>query len=692
MTNEQRAKLNKWQDRLAAQETAYGDRIDEMQGREELYAGSDELTVLISTDTKTTAVHVRNIVAECIEAQVDANIPQPKVTAVRAEDEKLADVIECMLRNELDRMPFEVMNDMMARTVPIQGGGYWLLEWDNTKRTHSTAGEICASTIHPKQLIPQDGVTDRLEDMDYFFLKVPQTKEFINKKYGVKVDAETESEPEIRNSEDDTAVSDDMVTQYIAYYRNDRGGVGLYSWVNDTPLEDLEDYQARRLRKCTKCGAVEPVGIEPMEKQTTDGTYPEGGLSAELPDDIGIPEEEPKVSPKKSPSCVYCGNTKFEESEEDYETIYTPRMRTNGPPILPSDPMTGEPTRIPYYKPDMYPVVLQRNVSIYGKLLGESDVDKIEDQQNTTNIIHGNIIDKLLMGGSILALPNQAHIRTDPERKKIYYVENNGDMERFKAIDLDENIQQDMQYLQQVYEEARQAIGITDSFQGRRDATATSGKAKEFAAAQSAGRLESKRVMKDAAFAEMFEAMFKFKLAYADEPRPVVSQDEMGKPVYMEFNRYDFLAQDEAGEWYWNDRFLFSCDTSAPLASNREALWQETRLNLQTGAFDPTPSNMIFWTLMERHHYPNSATVKALIEQQLAEQQAQQQAMQAQQMQMQQAQLGQENEKMRMQQQQNRQGQEKQRMDDDMARQRAVVDIKRQAQEDAARAAQMGRI
>ena len=100
-------------------------------------------------------------------------------------------------------------------------------------------------------------------------------------------------------------------------------------------------------------------------------------------------------------------------------------------------------------------------------------------------------------------------------------------------------------------------IGITDSFQGRQDRTATSGGSYEFSAAQAAGRLESKRVMKDAAYAALFEAMFKFKLAYTDEPRSVVSYDIHGNAQYDEFNRYDFLEQDEAGEWCWNDQFLF---------------------------------------------------------------------------------------------------------------------------------------
>ena len=193
-----------------------------------------------------------------------------------------------------------------------------------------------------------------------------------------------------------------------------------------------------------------------------------------------------------------------------------------------------------------------------------------------------------------------------------------------------------MAYLSQVYEEARQVIGITDSFQGRKDSTATSGTAKEFSAAQAAGRLESKRVMKNAAYAALFEAMFKFKLAYADEPRPVVSHDIEGRAEYRQFNRYDFLEQDETGEWRWIDDFLFSCDTSAPLANNREAMWQETRMNLQTGAFgDPssTETLILFWSKMEELHYPGAGETKKYLEKRL--QQEQQRAAQAQQMQIQ---------------------------------------------------------
>ena len=146
--------------------------------------------------------------------------------------------------------------------------------------------------------------------------------------------------------------------------------------------------------------------------------------------------------------------------------------------------------------------------------------------------------------------------------------------------------------------------------------------------------------MKNAAYAKLFELMFKFYLAYADEPRPVTYRNSKGEMQYAEFNRYDFLEQDEDGNWYWNDDFLFSCDTSAPLANNREAMWQETRMNLQTGAFgDPasTETLILFWSKMEMLHYPGAGETKSFLEEKLQREQQQQQMMQ-QQMAMQQAQ------------------------------------------------------
>lgn len=649
---EEQKRLELWQERLSRNQAAYQPQFDRMDAREELYNGDDSLTALVEGDEKQNTPHVRNICMELVEAQVSSSIPQPKVTARRQEDEELAKLIEDMIRNELDRMPFETMNDLRERTIPIQGGAGWMVEWDNNKHTHNTVGEVSVTSLHPKCILPQDGVYTGVEDMDYIILKVPQTKGYIRRQYGVDVKDETEQEPDIRGSEDSAA--DDMVTMYVGFARNDRGGIDRFCWVGDTVVEDLEDYQARRLRRCAKCGAPEPMQADPMGLPTLDGTRP-GGIGETVPEDM-----EPEAPKARGGSarkvCPYCGSTKWEQRPEEYEEVFVPIARSMGAPIPGMHPEEqasqtldemGQPimetvmvsTKIPIYRPDIYPVIIQKNISRHGRFLGGSDIDAIAHQQNTTNQLSAKIVDKLFQAGSMTTLPPDAQIEYSPKDGKVVRLNNAADASMIRTYDLEGNVSQDMAYKQDVYEEARQCIGITDSFQGRKDPTATSGKAKEFSAAQSAGRLESKRVMKNAAYAQLFEAIFKFKLAYADEPRPVVSKDIHGKPEYRQFNRYDFLNQDETGEWYWNDQFLFSCDTTAPLASNREAMWQETRMNLESGAFgDPTKLTtlILFWTKMEILHYPDAGATKKFLEEELQkEQQAQAMAMQLQQMQQQ---------------------------------------------------------
>ena len=59
-------------------------------------------------------------------------------------------------------------------------------------------------------------------------------------------------------------------------------------------------------------------------------------------------------------------------------------------------------------------------------------------------------------------------------------------------------------------------------------------------------------------------------------------------------------------------------DTTGTVASNREAMWQETRQNLQNGAFgDPaaTETLILFWTKMEQLHYPGAGDTKQALEQ-----------------------------------------------------------------------------
>lgn len=673
------AKLDIWQRRLADSDAAWKPEMERMDRREHLYSGDRELRALTKGDEGQKAPHIRNIVFENIESQVSSAIPSPKVTPRRKEDEALAAKIEHWLRCELDRLPFETINDQAERTVPIQGGVGFLVAWDNRKRTHDTVGEEEVAFLHPKQFAPQPGIYTGIQDMDWFIVRQPTTKENIRRRYDVNVEDEGEQEPQVRGTGDeDTA--DDAVTMYIGYAKNDRGGIDRYVWVNDIELEDLENYQARRVPVCAHCGRVRPLpGQVIQNRQAVVETAEQDAVEAEqdivaaetrkqiagralamqLAQDVAAglgggletlaaegaaaePEDQQLRYDGEGP-CPWCGSTNWTTKEQEYEEVTLPIANSSGLVIPGAQPEIDEngrsvmrPTKIPFYRPDVFPVVLQKSVSVYGQLLGNSDVDVIEDQQNTTNRMEKKIIDRLVKAGTRITLPAKATLRTDPVDGERWFLDSPADKAMIDVYQFSGDLQYELTYLATVYEEARQILGITDSFQGRTDPTATSGKAKEFSAAQAAGRLESKRTMKQAAYAQLFELMFKFWLAYSDEPRPISYKDNEGNTVYEEISRYDFLKQDKDGQYYWEDQFLFGCDDSAPLASNREAMWQETRMNLQTGAFgDPssTETLILFWSKMEELHYPGAGETKKYLEKRL--QQEQQRAAQAQQMQIQ---------------------------------------------------------
>lgn len=622
-------KLRYWQDRIAKAKTEWDSQIEQMNKREAQYAGQRELKKLVPNDKTEESSHVWNITAENIESIVSSTIPLPKVTPRKEKDRPLALIIEHMLRNELDRMPMESVNDMQERTCPIQGGTLYLVEWDNAEKSADRVGEVAITAIHPKMLIPQDGIYTGIEDMDFVALRIPQSKGAIRRRYGVDVRDESESDPQIKG----TMVkggdgAEDMVTLYTVYFRNEDGSIGRISWVNDILVEYLEDYQARRKRHCTKCGMAEDAGGLLMSRPTeTDGSYPEGAETGKKPEK-GV--------------CAFCGSRSWEDETEYEQELFSPVTiggQSVGGTVYELDEMgnsvAAATARVPFYKPKTYPLVLQKNVSVFGQLLGDSDADKIADQQNTINRLEQKIVDRILKAGSRVSLPPETSVTIDPKDGDVWRLSNPADKQYIGVYDFTGNLQYEMSYLAQVYEESRRILGITDSFQGRKDTTATSGTAKQFAAAQSAGRMESRRVMKHAAYAKIFEQIFKLMLAYSDEPRPVYYRDEMGKTQYEEFNRYDFLEMDEAGNWKWNTDFLFSVDDSGGLASNRPQMWQEMTAQLRGGAMgNPAELSTLidYWGAMEALHYPMAGQMRQrLVEraEQMEQQQAQMMAQQA---------------------------------------------------------------
>ena len=608
-------KLRKWQNRFEIARTAYSHHRSDMDTYEDYYNGTRELQPNPNTNRapKKKASNVRNIVYELIESQVDNSIPMPKVRAIHPEDEELAKNIEHALYNEITKALYKDINDLQERTTPIQGGDFFHVEWDPNAGMHCTLGDVHVEELHPKQVIPQPCVTE-IEKMDYIFLIFTQTKEFIKKKYGVDVKDAAEERPEIRNAED-TTYNDDVVSQIVAYYKNDKGGIGMFSWVEDYILVDLEDYQERKLERCKKCG-----------------------------------------EPRFGDVCPVCGGKKFEKIPEETEEVMADIPLTNGnfiPSVIGLEevPMldengaemldqTGAPMmmarqvheRIPYYKPNVFPLVLRKNVSKNKQLLGGSDVDVIIDQQDTIKKLGTKINEKLINGQSFATLPEGLEIRKDGNEMNTVRVRQQ-DIGLIGVYNLQGDVSKDRVVLEDNYQWAKSSLGVTDSYQGKYDSSATSGTAKQYSITQAAGRLESKRIMKNNAYAALFKMIFQFWLAYADEPIPLSYQNEDGTYEFAHFNRYDFLKKDDAGEWYWNDEFIFETDTTSTIMTNREAMWNAADVKYQAGAFGPIgdlESLVLYWEFMAKANYPNAGEILSNLQERLQRQQelqAQQQAM-----------------------------------------------------------------
>jgi hypothetical protein len=94
---------------------------------------------------------------------------------------------------------------------------------------------------------------------------------------------------------------------------------------------------------------------------------------------------------------------------------------------------------------------------------------------------------------------------------------------------------------------------------------------------------------------------------------------------------------DAAGEFYWNDEFIFETDPTSTLMANREAMWNQTDLKLQSQAFGPLGDlNTLktYWTFMKANGYPNAGmALESVMEriQTMEEQQQMQEQMQAEQ-------------------------------------------------------------
>lgn len=545
----------------------------------------------------------RNITYELIESQVSTTIPSAKVQAERwsALGERNAIRAERFLNGLRNKLPFEEMNDRDERSCYTYGTSVFLVEWDDSIKTVNEQGGVVISQKNIKDFVPQPGLF-RLEDMDYCFTISSTTREDVVRKYGI-----SPSEAKGTEKEADRDGEEDTVDVIICWYRDDDGNVCQYAFSGDVELCHIEDYYSRKIKSCQKCGQREGTCVcaEP-DLVSVNSEY------EELEEDVIC--SDGRIIPARSPKMKN-GKLVTRKVKRPATAAEGGVAKTVGSLSLPGLVEVDEPvmvkTRLPWYKPKSFPVVLRRNVSREGSVYGQSDCDTIKPQQDEVNKILSRMHEKVMSATRIPFKPEDSPFVMDNSiGAKVLQLKANHTASMFGVIDTTYNPQADLLLVEAAYEAAKKILGITASYQGQGDSSAKSGVAKQVQVAQSAGRLESKRAMKSAAYAAIYRVFFELHLAFADEVRPAAYRDEFGRLNNETFSRYDYLVRDEkTGEWNYDDRYLFACELSNPLENKREMLWQINLNNLMAGVYGNPQDPMTllrYWQQQEKEHYPNA--------------------------------------------------------------------------------------
>lgn len=491
------------------------------------------------------AITVRNITYEIIESEISPDVPVAKVdTATYSETrERNARTVERLCQAVRERLPFEELCDIDERYTYIYGASVWYVEWDNTKKLDTGTGSVRVSCISPLNFIPQPGIAS-VEDMDYCFLKFTTTKSELSRRFGVDAEGLALAECEYEYGGPGES---DAVSLVIAFWRDGDGRIGRSIFSGSLLIEDIVDYYGRKVAVCKSCGR---------------------------------PADE----------CE-CTKPRLEAIPVGCERIETPEG------II----------EIPYYSPRSFPIVVRKNTSEEGSVLGQSDCAFIRPEQQAINKLESRILQKLLRSGVTPVMPEDASISlNNTVFGQLIRMKPGESLSQYGTVDTTPSVESDIAEADRLYEHAKNIIGISSAFQGLDD-TAESGYARELKISQSNARLESKRRMKYHAYARVYRLIFEHYLAFADEPRRLSYKDAYGRLHLAEFNRGDFIERTDSGGYEYSDAYLFSVDLNSGGEYARELIWEKNLENLKLGTLGDKelPTTLLrYWQSQERAHYP----------------------------------------------------------------------------------------
>jgi hypothetical protein len=510
---------------------------------------------------------IRKLAYELVEGEVNSNIPAPKMSPRYHADLVPVNRTEDLLKHEMDKMVSEEVNDKAEHHVLIDGFTWFKVGWNPFDNTHERSGNPIVTCCPIDTVYPQPGV-ENYKDLEYIFELTTMSVAKIADLYNRNIKSPTEN---------------DIVPLINCYFLNEDRYVGKFTWCDETGqvvCNDLE-WGIRKERKCTKCKQPSTFGSK----------------------------------------CSVCGNTEFKYYPVKEQTLSEPLVfvtnpyRTGNSPDINDDKMQEDPgeslpanTIIPHYLIRQLPFVPYRRISAPCSIYGISQVELVMEDQDLINKFLNKAERKSGKSRTYVTKLKDTNITTKDDEIAFVEVESPQEGQSIQVKQVQSDISEEITQSQMLYEIAKSTTGVTDTDQGKNDPSARSGKAKQIQMQASAQRRVSPTTLRNAAFAGVYELIFKNLLAYCDEERSYVSLLPDGTKTEEVWSKYMFLSRDDNGELYYRDDFAWSVDTATEITQDRASMWQLITNDFINGTLgtqvDPNRALLMYWHLMEQQNYP----------------------------------------------------------------------------------------
>lgn len=518
--------------------------------------------------TETLIKPIRKLAYELVESKINSHIPAPKMTPRYHSDLTTVNATEKLITHEMNHMLSEEANDKAEHNVLIDSTTWFKVSWNPFDNTHERSGNPLVTVCPVDTVFPQPGV-ENYKELEYIFEQTNMTVAQILDLYNREIPSPT---------------NNDIVPVVNCYFLNEDRCVGKFSWCDENGLvlcNDLE-WGMRKRRECAECHTVVPI------------------------DHV----------------CPVCGSTNIKyfsvketTLDQDLKYIENPYRTGSTPDISQDENLEDEDktlpagTPIPHYLIRQLPFVPYRRVNVPNSIYGMSEVELVLEDQDTINKLLNKAEKKSLSSKTYVTKLKDTRMDTETDDEvSLLEIDSADDGSAVQVKQVISDIGQEIANAQVLYDTAKSTVGVTNTDQGKEDPTARSGKAKQLQMQASAQRNVGPNVLRNMAYAGVYELIFKNLLAYCDEDRRFVSLLPDGTQSEQVWSRYMFLERDDNGELYYRDDFAWSVDTATEITQDRAAMWQLIDNDFLNGtmgtSIDPNRALIMYWQMKDQMGYP----------------------------------------------------------------------------------------